>query len=460
MTTIGHFEQALGRVALWSSHRDEGRTTTYDEQFVPRLRIYPHALRDRNAYYSPAKKALLFGYFPVGIKDANNTPGHARLHLPVARHHRPRDDARAARRRAPALQRAGERGRAGVPRGVRRHRRAVPALLLPRRAARPDRPHPRRPGEREPARPARPAVRQGVRPRRRAARLRWARSNRRPASGSRTSPTSARSSATPEPHARGAILVAAVFGAFLKVYRARTADLYRIASEGTGVLPRGRDPPGPRQPAGRRGRALRQQTCCRCASARSTTARRSTSPSATTCAAIVTADVDFNPDDPAGYRLAFVESFRQWGIHPGGMRSMSVESLLWPTGEAWRGGSSGRDRQRGHCGRCSPRRSRRPRTSPSKAGHARPQPNANQFRPWNLESDRYETWKGVDANAAVLWSWLMKGKGQAGRRRSASCSTSDNRRRRCSAQPDLPGHGRRRGPLGAQRDPPQPRGAR
>ena len=73
MTTIGHFEQALGRVALWSSRRD--RTQDGEAQFVRRLRIYPHALRDRNAYYSPEKKALLFGYFPVGVKDASNTPG-------------------------------------------------------------------------------------------------------------------------------------------------------------------------------------------------------------------------------------------------------------------------------------------------------------------------------------------------------------------------------------------------
>src|SRR5688572_8752125 len=39
MTTIGHFEQALGRVALWSSHR-----VGKQRQFVRRLRIYPHAL--------------------------------------------------------------------------------------------------------------------------------------------------------------------------------------------------------------------------------------------------------------------------------------------------------------------------------------------------------------------------------------------------------------------------------
>jgi hypothetical protein len=61
MTTIGHFEQALGRVALWSSHRPAAAPA--EQQFVRRLRIYPHALRDRNAYYSPQKKALLFGYF-------------------------------------------------------------------------------------------------------------------------------------------------------------------------------------------------------------------------------------------------------------------------------------------------------------------------------------------------------------------------------------------------------------
>jgi len=74
MTTINHFEQALGRVALWSAHRlqDNGK---YRREFVRRLRIYPHALRERNAYYSPEKKALLFGYFPVSILDGSNTPG-------------------------------------------------------------------------------------------------------------------------------------------------------------------------------------------------------------------------------------------------------------------------------------------------------------------------------------------------------------------------------------------------
>ncbi|WEZ85486.1 hypothetical protein P6U16_25805 (plasmid) [Rhizobium sp. 32-5/1] len=41
------------------------------------------------------------------------------------------------------------------------------------------------------------------------------------------------------PHARGAILVAAVFRAFLSMYRSRIVDLLRIASNGSGILPAG-----------------------------------------------------------------------------------------------------------------------------------------------------------------------------------------------------------------------------
>ncbi|OSJ13533.1 hypothetical protein BST63_16445 [Bradyrhizobium canariense] len=45
-------------------------------QYIPRLRIYPHALREANAYYSPQKRALLLGYFRAGGAAVGaNLPG-------------------------------------------------------------------------------------------------------------------------------------------------------------------------------------------------------------------------------------------------------------------------------------------------------------------------------------------------------------------------------------------------
>ena len=73
MTAIRNFERALGRRALWSPHFVEDERGAWKGEYVPRLRIYPHALRQANAYYSPLKKALLFGYFPA---DASDPAGH------------------------------------------------------------------------------------------------------------------------------------------------------------------------------------------------------------------------------------------------------------------------------------------------------------------------------------------------------------------------------------------------
>src|SRR5262249_27744548 len=42
-----------------------------------------------------------------------------------------------------------------------------------------------------------------------------------------------------EAHDRGAVLVAAVFDAFLQIYKRRTADLLRLATGGSGILPEG-----------------------------------------------------------------------------------------------------------------------------------------------------------------------------------------------------------------------------
>src|SRR5215470_12460769 len=73
MTTIKNFERAIGRPVMWSDRTPEEMGKRWsevtqqerDKMYVPRLAIFPHALREANAYYSPKKKALLLGYFPA-----------------------------------------------------------------------------------------------------------------------------------------------------------------------------------------------------------------------------------------------------------------------------------------------------------------------------------------------------------------------------------------------------------
>ncbi|HKH27190.1 MAG TPA: S8 family serine peptidase, partial [Sphingomicrobium sp.] len=71
MKTIQYFEEALGRVALWSPRRvEESDGTFVRQEYVQRLRIYPHALRAENAFYSPDRVALLLGYFKASDRSS------------------------------------------------------------------------------------------------------------------------------------------------------------------------------------------------------------------------------------------------------------------------------------------------------------------------------------------------------------------------------------------------------
>jgi len=129
-----------------------------------------------------------------------------------------------------------------------------------------------------------------------------------------------------EPHARGAILVAAVFDAFLAIYRRRVADLLRIATSGSGVLPEGE---------------LHPDLVNRLASEAATTAQHVLNMCLRALdycppvdinfgdylRAVITADIDLVPDDDLGYRIAFIEAFRRRGIYPRDVRALSVESL-------------------------------------------------------------------------------------------------------------------------------------
>ena len=131
-----------------------------------------------------------------------------------------------------------------------------------------------------------------------------------------------------EPHARGAILVAAVFDAFLSIYRKRIADLLRISSGGTGVLPIGELHPDLVDRLANEASKAAQHVLGMCIRALDYCPPVDFS-FGDYLRAIITADYNLVPEDDMGYRIAFVEAFRRRGIYPRGIRTLSPDSLLW-----------------------------------------------------------------------------------------------------------------------------------
>ncbi len=131
-----------------------------------------------------------------------------------------------------------------------------------------------------------------------------------------------------DPHARGSILVAAVFDGFFSTYQRRIYDLIRIATGGTGTLPAG---------------DLHPDLVNRIAGEAAKTAQRVLDmcirafdylpPVDVTFGdflrALVTADYELVPDDELNHREAMIEAFRRRGIYPSGVTSLAEESLLW-----------------------------------------------------------------------------------------------------------------------------------
>jgi hypothetical protein len=391
MTTIHHFERALGRKALWADRRVRRGKGKYARQFVQRLRIYPHALRDRNAYYSPSKKALLFGYFPVTSKDEDNTPGT--IVFTCLSH-----DIVAHETTHALLDGVHPRFNEATNRDVQAFHEAFadivalfqhftyPAVLESQiRRTRGDLHSESLLGQ---------LAQQFGRATGRGAALR-------DALGGRDEETGAWKPRSPDPHLlestlgahdRGAILVAAVFRAFLLIYRARTADLFRIATQGTGTLPEGEIHPDltarlAQEAASCADRIL--QMCVRaidyCPPVHITFGDF--------LRGVITADLDFSPEDRES-RIVFIESFREWGIYPSGISSMGIDALAWPTGEELTNELLA-DGTLYH----SPEQLRRKLDEFVQRASGQ----------WNLESDRFAVWKDLERLRASLHDWLLKG---------------------------------------------------
>jgi hypothetical protein len=392
MTTIRHFERALGRVALWADRQIVKGPGDYVEQFVRRLRIYPHALRDRNAYYSPAKKALLFGYFPVTTKDAFNTPGtlvFTCLSHDIVAHETTHAllDGVHPRFNEPSNPDVHAFHEAFADIVALFQHFSYPAVLESqiRRTS----------GDLHSESLLGQLAQQFGRATGRGAALRDALGGPNEDTGvwEPTLPDPHALEGLEGPHARGAVLVAAVFRAFLLMYRARTADLFRIATQGSGRLPEGEIHPDlTKRLAGEAAASAERilQMCIR--------AIDYCPPVDITFGdflrGVVTADLDYSPADTSGFRIVFIESFREWGIYPRGVRSMGLDALEWPSGdELFTNLSSG-----------------------SAFAHVQQdlKPHLRSFvrdavQQWNLESSRYEIWKDLDRVRFLLWKWLHEG---------------------------------------------------
>lgn len=346
MTTIKNFETALGRPVLWSPRRilveeeqnDQTEQTKkktkkanekrVKDEFVRALRIYPHALRDANAFYSPQKKALLFGYFSARPADialqmpdnltftclSHDIIAHETTHAILDGLFRKYvDDTN--------------------PDVLAFHEAFADVIALFQHFTFPD-----------VLKNQIAATKGNLSSQNLLGKLAQEfgiaignYGSLRDAIGAfdtktkewkPNEPTGDEYRTVMEPHARGACLVSAIFDAFLTIYKTRVKDLLRIASNGTGVLPLGELHPDlvnrlAAEAAKTAGHVLRM--CIR--------AIDFCPPVDITFGdflrAIITADVDLIKDDTRDYRIAFIDAFRKRGIYPTNIKNLSVESLTY-----------------------------------------------------------------------------------------------------------------------------------
>lgn len=131
-----------------------------------------------------------------------------------------------------------------------------------------------------------------------------------------------------EPHELGSVLVSAIFEAYVTVFRRKTERYVRLATNASGVLPAGELRPELQVILAEQASALASQfmtICVRAIDYCPPTALRF----GEFLRALITADFDLVPDDPWGYREAFIDAFRRRGIYPDDVPNLSEDALLW-----------------------------------------------------------------------------------------------------------------------------------
>jgi len=331
--TISHFERALGRRIHW-------RRVESKESNIYRLNIYPHAMMAANAFYSPSARGVLFGYFKAGkANQGRNLPGqtvftclshdiivhemtHAivdgvRSHFmeqtnpDVAAFHEAFADIVALFRHfshtevlKDAIQRTGGQ--------LFEAQLAADAPLEPDGA----------PSIGAQLADRNPLVDLAMQFGEATGRGKGLRS------ALLTPPNSDDIYKKFEPHARGSILVSAIFDAFFTTYVRETKDLFRIYRSGGGVVSDALPDTLTR---------LIAQKASACADLFFKVCVRALDycpPVDITFGdflrAVITSDFDLHPDDELGLRDAFMQAFRVRGIVPEGSATFSDVAIAWP----------------------------------------------------------------------------------------------------------------------------------
>ena len=331
MKTIKTFERALGRKVMWRPVWVEKPKKGSDASAISqpagepvkppptntyvatqKLRVYPHALREANAYYSREKRALLFGYFNSTERAAGarwiftalshdiivHETTHAILDGLHRRYSEPTSEDSLAFHEAfadiAALFSHFQLYEAVHDYIAKNGGKLDESSLLSGLA-----------GQFAKGTTGNRSLREFV----------------------GTPPDPSLLDGTLEAHERGAILVAAVFDAFLSIYSARTADLMRLGSVRVGAAQERLHPDLSARLAKEAMRAADHvlRMCIRALDYLPPVDVRF----GEFLRGIITADADLIPDDTLNYRLAFVEAFRARGIFAENCLSMSPDNLLW-----------------------------------------------------------------------------------------------------------------------------------